>query len=181
MRRAERPLTQSLRVRIEQPRDGPDDRYLQALVLVERRQQARDGMCQEGLAGPRRSQQQQVVPACDGHLQRPPCVRLAAHLPQIDRLDPLQERWRRLGLAPFSPTGDREVVPQRRRTGCPAPWSRDQARRVRQVGDAERLDALDHPGLAEVPDRDDDAPVAGTRQRRQHGQGAADRPDRARQ
>ena len=67
----------------EQPGHAGDDRDLERLVVIERRQQAGDGPRQEGLAGTRRPDHEQVVPAGQGHLERPAGDGLTAHLGQV--------------------------------------------------------------------------------------------------
>lgn len=51
--------------------------------IVERWQQSWDRPREEGLAGARRTQEEQAVPAGQGDLERPPRLRLAANLGKI--------------------------------------------------------------------------------------------------
>ena len=86
MRRTKRPRTTQAAV-TQQAGDALDDRDLERLVVVERRQEARDRSRQQGLARAGRTDEQQVVAACERDLERPAGVLLAADIGQVDRLD----------------------------------------------------------------------------------------------
>src|SRR4051794_25631262 len=93
MGRAERPFaTQSRRAQGRQlAGHALDDGYLERLIVVEWRQQAWDGSCEESLASTRRPDHEQVVATREGDLQSPPCVALAANIEQINRLELARE------------------------------------------------------------------------------------------
>ncbi len=68
-----------------QARCGMDHRGLQRDLWRERRQQPGQALGQHRLAGPRRTDEQEVVPTGGGDLQCPPGRRLAADVGQVER------------------------------------------------------------------------------------------------
>ncbi len=69
----------------EQAGHAVDRGGLERLVTAERREQARQAAGQHGLAAPRGAEEEQVVVAGGGDLERPLGARLPGHVPQVER------------------------------------------------------------------------------------------------
>src|SRR5947207_929842 len=87
MRRAERARVDERAAAPQESGHRPDRRHLEDLVARERRQHRGEAPCEHRLAGPGRSNQQHVVAAGRGDLQRALGVRLAAHVSEIGVVD----------------------------------------------------------------------------------------------
>ena len=110
-------------------RCGVDHRGLQRDLWRERRQQPRQALGEHRLAGPRRADEQQVVPAGGGDLQCPPGRRLAADVGQVERRRRILHRCLR-----------GRIGPRRLASG-----NRDQ---LGEVGDVAHRSLRGDPGLA---------------------------------
>jgi len=64
-------------------RSRGDDGRRECISITERRQEPRDGPCQERLARARRSDEQQAMAAGQGDLEPAPCLDLATDLAQV--------------------------------------------------------------------------------------------------
>jgi hypothetical protein len=157
----------------EQPGDASHDRDLERLRVVERRQEAGHGPGQEGLARSRWTDQQEVVAARQGHLERPAGERLAANLDQVGRID-------RSAAAGWSDRAGRrhgDTSRDAHASGGDGPRARprrDQPDGVTQGLDGDGLDSRDEPRLRQVGRWDGDAPMPGRHEHRGHGQDAGD-------
>ena len=89
---AEGPPGQQRVLRVRQSRHGPDAGDLQGFRPGHVRQNGGQALCQHGLAGAGGADQQQVVPACRGDLQRPLHVFLAHHVLQVRQIRLLRLR-----------------------------------------------------------------------------------------
>ncbi len=158
VRRAKRPDAHDGVVRRREAEDGIDLRGLDHFGAVHRRQNGRQALGEHGLARARRADEQDVVPAGGGHLERALDVLLRLDLGEIDR-------EARLGLELRRRHGRDALVP---------------AQMVHELGNV--LDRVDgHPvgkgGLGRVARRDEELTDADLLGRERHRERAGDGAD----
>jgi hypothetical protein len=135
--------------------------HLERLVSSERGEDRGEAPSEHRLAGPRRADEQEVVPTGGGDLERAPRVALAAHVAEIGAL---RRRLHHIGLPPHD------------LRNAPVPQERDDV--VERLG-AHDLEVFDQTRLGDVRGRYDDAPEprAGDRDRdREHSRRRDQRP-----
>ena len=159
-----------------------DDRDRQRRVVVERRQQTRDGPRQQRLARPRRPDQQQAVAAGQGDLERPARLRLAADLGQVrDAGRDVERAGARRPPADGSSVGrpGRPAAARRRAVGAAAARGRPRPPRARRRRRRRPRCRSTSRASSAAASADDDPPDAATGERGDHRQEPGHRPDLA--